>query len=311
MNSIIIRGSSEVSNVVVARVDGEVSVKVQGDANVEVIYIDDGSDNVSVEGTVGNIEVKAPDIVVTAVGATIKSVDISGENSKVIVDTNSKVSTVSIEGSATNAKVEVAGTVTTVTTAALGTAVTGAGTVTKVEAQTGATGAKIETPNTQIAVGAGVTGVTGGGGTAISGGTTANNNTAGTDVVQPTAPPAGGGGGGDSTPAISVTGVSVTNATTVTFNSNVAGATIKWNGIAYVAQTVSGANSITVPLIVSGVNNTLAVEKPEYINFTKNNVVWNDPLTFVTSALSDWVTDRTEPNTWTAEGGLDYLFNKN
>ena len=167
------------------------SVKVQGDANVEVIYIDDGSNDVNVEGAVGNIQVAAPDIVVTAVAATIKSLDISGENSKIIVDTNSTVETLSIKEDASNAQVEVLGTVTTVTIAAAGTAVMGTGTVTTVEAQSGATGASIETPNTQISVGAGVSGVTGGGGEAIQSGSTAINNTSGTDVVSPTAPTTG------------------------------------------------------------------------------------------------------------------------
>jgi len=218
-NSIIIKGSSNVSNVIVSRVDGKVSVKVEGDANVEVIYIDDGSDDVSIEGTVGNVDIQAPDIVVTAVGATIGSLDISGQNSTVVVDKNSKVQTVSVQSGATGAQVQVAGTVTNVTTAAAGTSVSGTGTVTKVEVQGGGNNAKIVTPSTQIVVGSGVTGVTGGGGTAISGGTTTNNNSSGTGTTTPTAPSGGNNNSDnddDSTVDVnSITVAGADNATTI------------------------------------------------------------------------------------------------
>jgi len=219
INSVIIRGHSNVSSVVVARVDGAVSVKVEGDADVEVIYIDDGSDDVFVEGTVGSLEVKAADIVVSALDAAITSVAVSGANSKIVVSANSTVQTVTIQEGASNAKLEVSGTVSTVTTAAAGTEVTGSGTVTKVEAQAGATGSKIETPSTQIVVGAGVTGVTGGGGTEIIGGTTTQNNTSGTGTGTQTPTP--GGGGGDELPSIGVSQIKAANGAAITFTSTV------------------------------------------------------------------------------------------
>ena len=125
-HSIIIKGSSSVSKVVVARVDGAVSVRVEGDAEVEVVYIDDGSDDVSVQGTFGDIEVAAPEIVVKTINATIGKLDIAGEGTKVVVEAGSKVETVTIHGQNTQ--------------------ITGTGTVTRVEAQAGATGSKIETP---------------------------------------------------------------------------------------------------------------------------------------------------------------------
>ncbi|MGI6733955.1 MAG: hypothetical protein ACOX4J_07295 [Anaerovoracaceae bacterium] len=39
--------------------------------NVEIIYVDDGSDDVIVEGTIGTLEVAGDGITVTAVGATL------------------------------------------------------------------------------------------------------------------------------------------------------------------------------------------------------------------------------------------------
>lgn len=188
-NSIIIKGNSTVSNMIVARLDGVVSVKVQGDANVEIIYVDDGSDDVNVQGSVGGIEVVAPGVTVHAVDATIRDVSVSGENSKVVVDSCSSVEMIDIKAAATNAKIEVAGTVTTITTSAEGSEITGTGDVAQVTVQSGASHSKINTPHTKIMVSAGVTGVTGGGGAAINAGTSATNNSEGSDLVKPLAPP--------------------------------------------------------------------------------------------------------------------------
>lgn len=282
-NSIIIKGTSSVSNVIVARVDGVVSVKVQGDADVEVIYIDDGSDDVNVEGIFGNIEIAAPEIVVNAIGATITNLTVAGEGSSIVVDSTSKVSSVTIQ--------------------APNTQISGTGTVTKVEAQAGATGSKIETPNTQISVGAGVSGVTGGGNTQIQPGSTVNNNQTGSGTTPATAPPpTGGGGGGDTTPTVNATAISIANATTVTFTSDVAGATIKWNGKALSTQTVVGTNTVTVPLMAPNANNTLVIEKSGYITFTKDNLIYASPYD-ETAVLGEWVKDRTEPKTWDVTNG--------
>ncbi|WEK54687.1 MAG: S-layer homology domain-containing protein [Candidatus Cohnella colombiensis] len=185
VNSIIIKGNSTVSNVIVARVDGAVSVKVQGDATVEVIYIDDGSDDVNVQGSIGSIEVKATGITVTAVNADIQDINLSGGNSKVVIDSNSKVNKIDVASGASNAQVDVAGKVASITTAAPSTQISGKGDVAKVDVQAGATNAKVETPKTQITVAAGVTGVTAADGVAVNGGTTVSNNGAGTIVFVP------------------------------------------------------------------------------------------------------------------------------
>ncbi|WP_068646422.1 S-layer homology domain-containing protein [Paenibacillus antarcticus] len=206
VNSIIITGTSNVSNVIVARIDGAVSIKVKGDANVGIVYIDDGSDDVHIEGTVGKVEIQAEDIVVSTIGATIKDINISAQNSKLVIDAKSKVNSVDINAEASKTKVEVAGTVATIVTAAANTEITGTGTVTRVEVQGGATDAKIETPKTQIVVSPGVTGVTGVGGVQISGGTTVSGSASN---VTTTTPPTsdggssnGGGSGGVTTPDV-------------------------------------------------------------------------------------------------------------
>lgn len=194
-NSIVIKGNSSVSNIIVSRINGSVSVKVEGDADVEVIYIDDGSDDVNIEGTVGNIQVAADNIMVTATNAVITNIDIVGENSKIVVDASSTVTTVNVQPTATATQIDVAGSIGTVSTTGDSTVVSGSGTVDKVEAQAGATNTSIETPNTQIVVDEGASSVTGGGGTPIESGTTGQNNNSGSDVVDNTG--GGGGGGGN------------------------------------------------------------------------------------------------------------------
>ena len=259
-HSIIIKGSSSVSKVVVARVDGAVSVRVEGDAEVEVVYIDDGSDDVSVQGTFGDIEVAAPEIVVKTINATIGKLDIAGEGTKVVVEAGSKVETVTIHGQNTQ--------------------ITGTGTVTRVEAQAGATGSKIETPNTQISVGAGVTGVTAGGGTKVDPGTSTYNDSTATGTTGATAqPPSSGNTGGhhdNPTPSVSVTDISVTSDTTVTFNCDVAGAAVTWNGTPISGYaTVVGVNTVTIPAAAIGSTNKLEVSRSGYTGYSNSTVYRN------------------------------------
>jgi len=78
-NSIHIIGKSSVGTVIVARVEGVVRVAVENGADVDVIIIDDGSDDVVIEGTINEVQIKAEDIVVTANNATIKKVSVEGE----------------------------------------------------------------------------------------------------------------------------------------------------------------------------------------------------------------------------------------
>jgi len=257
-NSIIIRGSSSVSNVIVARTDGAVSVKVEGDANVEVIYIDDGSDDVNIEGTVGNIDLNADGIVLSATSANITSIDISGTNTKVVVAADSKIETVRVLAGAANAKLEVSGNVTTVTTKASGTAVTGSGTVTKVEAQEGANGAKIQTPKTEIVVSANVSGVTGGGGTKIEGGSTTTNNETGTGLKTTPASQTGGSGNGGSSNVL-VTGISLSDETvqagsTLQMSANISPASATNQTVSWSVTNGTGAASISSSGLLSAIS---------------------------------------------------------
>ncbi len=99
-NSIIIKGNSDLGRVIVTKVDGKVRILVEGNANIEIIYVDDGSDDVIVEGTIGTLEVAGNNVTVTAVNATITNGFISGNNSKIVLAEGSDVTNRNVEGEA-------------------------------------------------------------------------------------------------------------------------------------------------------------------------------------------------------------------
>lgn len=267
-NSFTIKGNSSLANLIVTRIDGAVSIKVLDSADVEVVYVADGSDDVNIEGTVGSIEVAAAGITVNAVGADISSIGITGENSKVIIDADSSVKEVNIKQEADNSKVVVNGSVTTITTSGAGTTISGTGTVKTVDVQTGASNTSIATPSTKIIVDSGVTGVTGGGGTAISGGTTAANNSSGTDLVTSIG---GSSGGGGDTPSVSITSINVESATSVTVVSSLSGLSFKLGSVS-LTSVQSGTGPYSYSITVPAANaleigtNTITVMKSGYNN---------------------------------------------
>lgn len=195
-NSVIIRGNSSVSQIVVSRSDGAVSVKVQGDADVGIVYIDDGSDDVFVEGTVGTIEVQADGVTVTASGATITSGVVTGSQSQLVLASGSRVLTAALSGASSEIIVQKGAQADQVTISGAGATVSGSGTVPSVTVAAGGAGASVTTPGTSINVGATVSGVTVGGGTPVPAGSTATNNTTGTSatITQPQTTTSSSGG---------------------------------------------------------------------------------------------------------------------
>jgi hypothetical protein len=235
-NSIRIIGASELGQVIVSRMDGEVRVAVSGDADVQVIVVDDGSDDVLIEGRVNSVEIQAPGITVTVGRAQIGSITVAGENTKVVVGQDAAVTTLTI--TAPGAAAEVSGTIgavetsngarnvaiSTASTAKIGVVkargagavISGTGSVKKVEAN--ADNIRVTTPNTSVAAGAGTTGVTAGG-TGVNAGTSATTNSTGTGAAADitgtattTAPPSSGGGDGSEDPAADTTAPTATAA---------------------------------------------------------------------------------------------------
>ncbi|MBN2285856.1 MAG: S-layer homology domain-containing protein [Tissierellales bacterium] len=168
-NSIIIRGGSQLGRVIVAKVDGVVRVFTEEGAEVEVIQIDDGEDQIIIEGTLTTLEVKTS-VPVVLRNATIKNVQVEAPKSNITVDSSSIVTNVYVSNTSEQTKLIVEGTVQTVITEAPQTTVSGEGTVETVEVQEGANDTSITTTNTTITVSEGVEGTTGTGGTTLESG---------------------------------------------------------------------------------------------------------------------------------------------
>jgi hypothetical protein len=163
-NSIIIRGNSDLGRVIVSKVDGKVRIAVEGNANVEIIYVDDGSDDVIVEGTIGTLEVAGDGITVTAVGATLTNGVISGDNSRIVLDAGSTLKEGAINGNVSVITVNAGATVDKITVSAAGAKVEGTGTVKTVVLTSDAKDVVVTTPGTKIEEEQGEAPGTGGGG---------------------------------------------------------------------------------------------------------------------------------------------------
>ncbi|MEG1241184.1 MAG: S-layer homology domain-containing protein, partial [Oscillospiraceae bacterium] len=111
VNSFVVKGGSKLGDVTIARVDGAVRIVTSGGSTIETTYIDDGKDDVIMEGSFGNVSV-AGEVPVTLKGADVKTVTATGKNADITVDKNSKVVTVATAQE--NTKITVAGTVTNV-----------------------------------------------------------------------------------------------------------------------------------------------------------------------------------------------------
>ncbi|MGI6584807.1 MAG: S-layer homology domain-containing protein [Lutisporaceae bacterium] len=190
INSIKIIGNSNLQNIIIARVDGQVRVYSEDGTEIGEVTVD-GNDDVIIEGNAGNITVLADNVTVTANNADITSASIVGENTNIIVGTTSTIGSVSIN--AANSGVEVSGQVNNIQTAAnavgteitvasggqvssivangSGTTVGGSGTVRNVTAN--ANNVVVTTTNTSVTAGTGTSGVIAGT-TPVTGGTTDN-----------------------------------------------------------------------------------------------------------------------------------------
>ncbi len=241
VNSIIIRGSSNITNLIVARVDGAVSIKVEGDANVQIIYIDDDSEDIHIEGNVGRIDVQASSILISTAGAQIRLMNFIGENVRVFVDETSLVDRIDIQKAASNLGVEVKGKVTTISTVATNTRITGQGSVSNVEVLQGGSSAVIETPNTEIKVDRNVIGVVGGGGILIEEGTTISNNRIGTGTISTSRE--------NRRPYVAISDLSLTPAAMTLEKGGT-------NGL--ITETITPANTTNKNIIWSSSNETIA-----------------------------------------------------
>lgn len=300
-NSIIVKGGSELGRVIVAKVDGVVRVFAEDGAEIEVIYVDDGSDDVIVEGTFGALEVAGNEVNVYANKASINDATVSGDNSKIIVGDGSKVKSGSITGDSSAILVDKGGIVDKITISGSDASVDGEGEVGEVAVKEGGDGASIDTPNTKIEVDKDVEGVEAGG-TPVEGGQTATNNDTGTGATVINTPPPSSGGGGTSTPAtpqvsaitvdkatmtLSTTEVGKTGTITATVGpANATNKTVTWTTsnaeVATVAKgvvTAVGVGEATITAKAGGetATTTVTVVAEEVIAATIGyEAVWNE-----------------------------------
>ena len=203
VDSIIIMGGGVEGKVVIAKVDGKIRVSVEGGSDVEVIVIDDGKDEVIIEGTVGTVEITAPEVPVVVQNATVGTIEVVAPDASITVADNAVVDTVIANSDASGTTMNVEGTVSTVDTSAANTVVAGTGKVGTVTAKEGADNTAVATPNTRV-TNEGASGVTAGGGKEVPENGSVTNNSQGTDIATP---PVGGSVPGPT--YVAVSGISV------------------------------------------------------------------------------------------------------
>ena len=210
-DSIKIIGGSELGSVIISKVDGNIRVVTGSGAAVEVIHIDDGKDDVIIEGEIDSVKVDAANVPVVLQNAVVTNVTVTVPDANITIGSTSTVDMVSVSQAASDVDLYIDGTVTTVTTEADGTMVDGGGTV--VNASIQGDDCSLNTAGTEIEVGESVSGTTIGSQT-VDSGTTGTTDSRGELVI-----PATGGrrsSGGSSRVRINV--ISVTgegDATTV------------------------------------------------------------------------------------------------
>ncbi len=110
-NSIHILGKSSAAKVVVAKVDGSVRVAVAETSEVNVIYINDGKDDVIVTGKIGSVELNTSNAQVTALNAQIGNIEVKVPEVKLVLDKSAKVENISVDKNAEGAKLNLNGTI--------------------------------------------------------------------------------------------------------------------------------------------------------------------------------------------------------
>lgn len=170
-NSVIIKGDSTIDTISVERIDGAVRIAVEGNANVETVLIDNGVEDVKIEGRVDTVNVAAANVNVELTGtandinvaeeahdatitltktATADNVTTNAENTTLIVA--GTVSSIDVADTASNSviKTQSSATIDKVTTGASNTIIEGNGTVSNVVVEESASDATVTTEGTKV-----------------------------------------------------------------------------------------------------------------------------------------------------------------
>ncbi|HPS76478.1 MAG TPA: S-layer homology domain-containing protein, partial [Oscillospiraceae bacterium] len=112
VHSVKIINKSNVGTLTISKVDGEIRVAADASSSVEVVVINDGKDDVIVEGNVDKLEVAAG-VPVTVQGGTVGEVSVTAPHASVTVAASATVTTLTATGAQPSLTVQ--GTVTTLT----------------------------------------------------------------------------------------------------------------------------------------------------------------------------------------------------
>lgn len=200
IHSIKIIGNSSIHNIIIARVNGEVRVYAEDGTQVGDVVVD-GKDDVIVEGKVGVVTVAASDITVNANNAKIEAASIDGNNSKIVLNTNTSVKIITLNAQNSEVVAEKGAEIKKVVANEDGAKISGTGTVGEVNAN--ANNITVKTNGTSVAAGQGTTGVVAGT-TNVASGTTTKVST-GTSTQTAT----GGSSGGSGSSIVAVTAITV------------------------------------------------------------------------------------------------------
>lgn len=203
VNSIRIIGNSNVKNIVVTRVNGEVRVFAEDGTEVGTVIVD-GKDDVIIEGKVKDVKVEASDITVTANNATIDSLTMNGAQSQIIANKNVTIKNVIVNAKDNKIVAEKGATIKKVEANQDGAKISGSGTVTAVNAN--ANNIVVKTSGTSVAAAKGTTGVVAGDKTVKAGETS---------KASETTPTSGGSSGGSSSAKTAISAITVTGTAAV------------------------------------------------------------------------------------------------
>lgn len=109
-NSIVISGKSKIGTVLVSRQGGKVRVSVEDGASVSVVYVDDGSDSVKLEGTVDTVTVACPGAALEVTG-TVKNLDLTKDAQGVSLTVAKGAKVTTLTSAAPESTLSVSGTV--------------------------------------------------------------------------------------------------------------------------------------------------------------------------------------------------------
>ncbi len=250
VNTVKIVGNSDVKEIVVARVRGEIRVFIDG-ALVDTIKADSG-DDIIIEGNAGSLLILGDGIDVTVKNAEIDFINVEGSGARISLGENTSVGTLNINSADTHVTALAGSSVKEVAANGAGTVIEGSGKVDSVHAN--ANNVTVNTAGTTVTAKQGTSGVVAGtvtvkAGESVTTGSASNKGSSGstdsTDLSgSVTAPAITGISGGDS----------VTGAVPMWTDASGTTSSAELNGAAYIRGTpvlAPGAYSLTVTAVNS------------------------------------------------------------